>query len=139
LTEDHKRVLESGLAIVEQCLERIGQLARTERTYRPVFLGYNDELEASEAELVASLVREMREEMAALKERCGLTARVLSRRRELDAQTSLIWTVLEDLKPEKMGKSYGAFMPDEERLIRPHVMKLLKMNSHLRSAILGRI
>ena len=37
-----------------------------------------------------------------------------------------IWTILSDLRPEKLAKAYGRISDTDKKLLEPHILKLLE-------------
>lgn len=124
MNENHIRVLSTALAVVEQNLEKIRHVILKEPEHSGL-LKYDDDVPPAKVRSVLQLIEKEEEEIRRFKESLHLDMKVISKAREIDSLVSLTSTIVEDLRPEKISKSYGKMNEADQERIRPQIMKML--------------
>ncbi len=134
MDENHKRVLSNSLLIIEKDLRNITViLKQAGETRDTIFYSKVNDIDEMAATRILGGAQSMLQEIKHIKEEAELETREESIRREVYNLIIEIWTLLEDLRPEKL-KAYGPLTERDKELLRPHIQELLKMVDDMNSA-----
>jgi len=134
MDENHKRVLSNSLLIIEKDLRNITvELKQAGETRDTIFYSKVNDIDQMAATRILGGTQSMLQEIKRIKEEAELETREESMRREVYSLIIEIWTLLEDLRPEKLD-AYGTLSKRDKELLRPHIQELLKMVDDMDSA-----
>ncbi len=134
MDENHKRVLSNSLLIIEEDLRSISsELQQAKGTRDTIFYSKVNDIDQMTATRILSGAQSMLQEIKRIKEEAGLETREKSIRKEVYSLILEIWTLLQDMRPEKL-KAYGPLSKRDKELLRPHIQELLKMVDDMDSA-----
>ncbi len=127
LDENHKRVLSNSLLIIEEDLRKIfSELQQDGGTRDTIFYSKVNDIDQMTATRILGGAQSMLKEIGRIKEETKLETREESIRKEVYNLIIEIWTLLEDLRPEKLD-AYGTLSKRDKELLRPHIQELLRM------------
>jgi len=128
MPENHNRVLRSGLLIIERRLRQIDQeLRQTGEEADSILESTVNDIDPKTRKRIIDAVASMLDEINQIKELFNLEPAEKSLRWEITSMPSEIWTILEDLRPEKISRAYGQMSDDAQHALRPHITRLLNM------------
>jgi hypothetical protein len=127
MDENHKRALRSGLIVVEKLLHEICDdlVQNGDHTTSILYAKIND-VDPRSAKKLLNLTESMLDVIRQIKEKFDLGSNQESIRSLVYSRLSEIWTILEDLRPEKL-KAYGQMSKADSELLRPYILRLLCM------------
>jgi len=127
MDENHKRALRSGLIVVEKLLHEICNdlVQNGDHTTSILYAKIND-VDPRSAKKLLNLTESMLDVIRQIKEKFDLGSNQESIRSLVYSRLSEIWTILEDLRPEKL-KAYGQMSKADSELLRPYILRLLCM------------
>jgi hypothetical protein len=127
MDENHKRALRSGLIVVEKLLHEICNdlVQNGDHTTSILYAKIND-VDPRSAKKLLNLTESMLDVVRQIKEKFDLGSNQESIRSLVYSRLSEIWTILEDLRPEKL-KAYGQMSKADSELLRPYILRLLCM------------
>jgi len=132
MEENHKRVLGSSLLIIERRLRQIGQdLQQTGEEADSVLQSTINDIDPETRRRIVDVVTSMLDEINQIKELFNLEVAHKSLRWHISATLSEIWSTLDDLKPEKVGRAFGQMPDDVQDAWRPHISRLSNMLDEL--------
>jgi len=132
MDENHKRVLASDLLIIEErLLQIIEALQQTDEQTDVVLRSTVSDIDSGRRTRLLGTIRSMLDEIKQIKEQFGLEIASKSLRWHIIARLSEIWSILSDLKPEKIGRAFGQMSDDVQEVWRPHISKLSNMLDEL--------
>lgn len=127
MDENHKRVLSNSLLIIEEDLRNISsELQQAGGIRDTIFYSRANDIDQMTSIRILSGAESMLQEIKRIKEEAELETKEKSIRREVYGLITEIWTLCEDLRPEKL-KAYGPLSEKDKEFLRPHVQELLKM------------
>ncbi len=127
MDENHKRVLSNSLLIIEEDLRKISsKLQQAEGTVDTIFYFKLNDIDQITATRILSDAQSMLQEIKRIKKEAELETREKSIKKEVYSLIIEIWTLLEDLRPERLN-AYGLLSKRDKELLKPHVQELLKM------------
>ncbi len=126
MDDNHKRVLSNSLRIIEEDLRSISSELQAEGTKDTIFYSKVNDIDPMTATRILGGAQSMFQEIKYIKEEAGLETREESMRKEVYSLITEIWTLLEDLRPEKL-KAYGALTERDKEFLRLHIKKLLRI------------
>jgi hypothetical protein len=127
LDENHRRVLGNSLLIIEEDLRDISnELQQAEEPRDTIFYSRVNDIDQMTATRILSGVETMLQEIRHIKKEAKLETREKSVRREINSLITEIWTLLQDLRPEKL-KAYGPLTERDKELLKFHVQELLRI------------
>lgn len=114
--EDHRRVLRSGLLLIERQLHQILQELQlrdgdTDSVLESTVIDIDPEARKRILDAVGSMLDEIKQ----VKKEFDLKLEERSLRWRIVSKSSEIWKILVDLRPEKMSRSFG-LMPDSAKM-----------------------
>jgi len=130
--EDHRRVLRSGLLVIERQLHQIVQELQlrdgdTDSILQSIVIDIDPEARKRILDVVTSMLDEIKQ----VKKEFDLELEERSLRWRIVSKSSEIWKILEDLRPDKMSRSFG-LMPDNAKdAWKPHLARLLEMTDEI--------
>jgi hypothetical protein len=128
MDENHKRVLGSSLSIIERRLRQIGQdLQQTGEEADSVLQSTINDIDLETRRRIIDVVASMLDEISQIKELFNLEVAHKSLRWHIIATLSEIWNILDDLKPEKVGRAFGHMSDDVQDAWRSHITRLSNM------------
>jgi hypothetical protein len=128
MDENHKRVLEGSLSIIERRLCQIGQdLQQTGEEADSVLQSTINDVDPETRRRIIDVVTSMLDEINQIKELFNLEVTHKSLRWHIIATLSEIWNILADLKPEKVSRAFGHMSDDVQDAWRPHTTRLSNM------------
>jgi len=127
MDENHKRALRSGLIVVEKLLHEICDdlVQNGDHTTSILYAKIND-VDPRSAKKLLNLTESMLDVIRQIKEKFDLGSNQESIRSLVYSRLSEIWTILEDLRPEKL-KAYGQMSKADSELLRLYILRLLGM------------
>jgi len=135
LDDNHKRALSTSLLIIEKDLRNIaGELQRAGGTRDTIFYSKVNDIDQMKATRILSGVQSMLQEIKRVKEEAELGTRKESIEKEVYSLLIEIWTLLEDLRPERLT-AYGPLTEKDKELLRPQIQGLLRMVNDMLSAL----
>jgi len=127
MDETHKRALRSGLIVVEKLLHEIcDDLVQNGDHTTPILYAKINDVDPRSAKKLLNLTESMLDVIRQIKEKFDLGSNQESIRSLVYSRLSEIWTILEDLRPEKL-KAYGQMSKADSELLRPYILRLLCM------------
>ncbi len=127
MDENHKRVLSNSLLIIEEDLRNISsELQQAGETRDTIFYSKVNDIDQMTATRILNGTQSMLQEIKRIKEETKLETREESIRKEVYSSITEMWTLLEDIRPERLG-AYGSLSKRDKELLRPHVQELLRM------------
>jgi hypothetical protein len=127
MDENHKRALRSGLIVVEKLLHEIcDDLVQNGDHTTPILYAKINDVDPRSAKKLLNLTESMLDVVRQIKEKFDLGSNQESIRSLVYSRLSEIWTILEDLRPEKL-KAYGQMSKADSELLRPYILRLLGM------------
>lgn len=109
------------------------ELQQAKGTRDTIFYSKVNDIDQMTATRILSGAQSMLQEIKRIKEEAGLETREKSIRKEVYSLILEIWTLLQDMRPEKL-KAYGPLSKRDKELLRPHIQELLKMVDDMDSA-----
>ncbi|KCZ70938.1 hypothetical protein ANME2D_02965 [Candidatus Methanoperedens nitroreducens] len=135
MDDNHKRALSTSLLIIEKDLRNIaGELQRAGGTRDTIFYSKVNDIDQMKATRILSGVQSMLQEIKRVKEEAELGTRKESIEKEVYSLLIEIWTLLEDLRPERLT-AYGPLTEKDKELLRPQIQGLLRMVNDMLSAL----
>ncbi|MEM3589703.1 MAG: hypothetical protein QXN33_01715 [Candidatus Bathyarchaeia archaeon] len=125
MNENHRRALKSGLLLVERCLHEIEDALRSHRSNSALYSIRRDIGPRTETRILIA-IKSMLDEIGRIKKEFGLSVDEESLKSRVHAALAEIWVNLEELRPEGMG-AYGRMAEEEERVLKYHILKLLRI------------
>jgi hypothetical protein len=127
MDENHKRALRSGLIIVEKLLHEIcDDLSQNSDHATPILYSKINDVDQRSAKKLRKITTSMLDVIRQIKEKFELGSNQESVRRQVYSRLSGIWTILEDLRPEKL-EAYGRMYKADSELLGPYILRLLSM------------
>jgi hypothetical protein len=134
MDENHKRVLSNSLLIIEKDLHNITvELKQARETRDTIFYSKVNDIDQMTAIRILGGAQSMLQEIKRIKGEAELETKEESIRKEVYNLIIEIWTLLEDLRPEKLD-AYGTLSKRDKEHLRPHIQELLKMVDDMDSA-----
>ncbi len=134
LDQNHKRVLSNSLLIIEEDLRNIfSELEQDGGTRDTIFYSKVNDIDQMTATRILGGAQSMLKEIGRIKEETKLETREESIRKEVYSSITEMWTLLEDIRPERLG-AYGSLSKRDKELLRPHIQELLKIVDDMFSA-----
>ena len=128
MDENHKRVLGSSLLVIERRLRQIGQdLQQSGEEADSVLQSTINDVDPETRRRIIDVVTSMLDEINQIKELFNLEVVHQSLRWHIIATLSEIWSILDDLKPDKVGRAFGQMSDDVQDAWRPHISRLSDM------------
>jgi hypothetical protein len=135
LDENHKRVLSNSLLIIEEDLRYISsELQQAGETRDTIFYSKANDIDRTTTTRILSGAESMLQEIKRIKEEGELETRKESIRKEVYSLITEIWTLLEDLRPERL-KAYGPLSEKDKELLKPQIQGLLRTVNDMLLAI----
>lgn len=132
MQDNHNRVLASGLLVIERRLHQIGQdLRQVGEESDSILESTINDIDPKMRKRVIAVVQSMLDEINQIKELFNLEPAKKSLRWEITTMLSEIWTILEDLRPEKISGAYGHMSDGAQHALRPRITRLLDMLDEL--------
>jgi len=126
MDEIHKRVLKSGLLVIERRLHQMeNQLLKDVERRDTIIYSVSDDLKSSTKTEMLEFITVMLHEIRQIKEVFKLEPSKESTRREIYGELSEIWVTLEELMPEKL-ESYGKVPETDGEMLRSHILTLIR-------------
>jgi hypothetical protein len=135
MNENHRRALRSGLLVVERRLHQIRDYLRSDSSGSILYSIRSDVDPMSKARML-SAIASMLDEIRRVKEEFGLGVEEESIKRNVYAALAEVWVNLEELMPERM-EAYGRMAEDDGRVLKRHVLKLLRIWNDLHKILDG--
>jgi hypothetical protein len=127
MDENHRRALRGGLIVVEKLLhEMIDDLTQNVDNSGSILYSRVEDVDQISAKTLLDIVMSMLGIIRQIKEKFELVPSQESVRAQVYGRLSEIWTILEDLRPEKL-EAYGRMNGDDMELLRPYILRLLSM------------
>jgi len=127
MDENHRRALMSGLIVVEKQLHEIcSELAQNGNHSSSILYSRINNIDQRTAKRILNIVMSMLDEIRQVKEKFELESEEESVHTQVHSKLSEIWTILEDLIPEKL-EAYGRMYKADKELLRPHILRLLSI------------
>jgi uncharacterized protein YukE len=128
MDENHKRVLGSSLLTIERRLRQIGRdLQQTGEEADSVLQSTINDIDQETRTKMLDIAKSMLDEIKQIKELFSLEVAHKSLRWHIIATLSEIWSILDDLKPDKVGRAFGQMSDDVQDAWRPHISRLSDM------------
>jgi hypothetical protein len=126
--DNHRRVLTSDLLIIEERLHQMRQeLQQTGEEPDAVLQSTINDIDPETRTRVIDIAKSMLDEIGQIKELYALEVAHKSLRWHITAMLSEIWSILEDLKPEKVSRAFGQIPDDVQQVWRLHISRLSAM------------
>jgi len=127
MNENHRRALGSSLQIIERRLHMISEeLDQNSRNSNSILDSIIYDVDPQTKRTILNVTASMLGEIRQLKEIFKLEKYETSLRRSVYNTMIEIWTILSDLRPEKLAKAYGRISDTDKKLLEPHILKLLE-------------
>jgi len=127
MNENHKRALGTSLQVIERHLNTINEeLDQNHKNSNSILNSIIYDVNPQTKKTILNVTASMLEEIRQLKEIFNLEKYETSLRRLVYSTMIEIWTILEDLRPERLAKAYGRISDTDKKLLEPHILKLLE-------------
>jgi len=127
MNENHKRALGTSLQVIERHLNTINEeLDQNHKNSNSILNSIIYDVNPQTKKTILNVTASMLEEIRQLKEIFNLEKYETSLRRLVYSTMIEIWTILSDLRPEKLAKAYGRISDTDKKLLEPHILKLLE-------------
>ena len=127
MDESHRMALRSGLLIIEKHLHRIrSELGHEYDSSNSILYHARDNIDPKSKTKILNVVNSLLEEVRQIKETFKLEVVKESVGWKVYNALGEIWSILEDLRPEKL-EAYGEMSNPDRELLRPHILKLLRI------------
>ena len=127
MDENHKRALRSSFIVVEKLLHEIcDDFLRNGGQSSSILYSRVEDVDYEIVERLLNSVMSMFDVIRQIKEKFELGSTQESVRSQVYARLSEVWTILEDLRPERL-EGYGLMDDADKELLRQYVLRLLSM------------
>jgi len=127
MNENHKRALGTSLQVIERHLNTINEeLDQNHKNSNSILNSIIYDVNPQTKKTILNVTASMLEEIRQLKEIFNLEKYETSLRRLVYSTMIEIWTILEDLRPERLAKAYGRISDTDKKLLETHILKLLE-------------
>ncbi len=123
MKEAHRRSIRAGLKVVEERLGEVEEILLGSNA--GVTKGLAQDLSPRDAEAVLERTARLKGEVESLFRELGLERDEVSTRREVRGILVLLWEILEDMRPRKLGR-YGKLAEEEAAHLGPYVERMLE-------------
>ncbi len=133
LTDNHRRVIASGMLIVDAAAVRMLDLLEDRNSPAAMKITEGSVTESERAQIKASLLQ-LQTIIASLVPKYDLQPSKRDLRRVLASDASQIWLALEDTRPARI-RGYGAMAPPSAELLETDLQELLRVANRLRALL----
>jgi hypothetical protein len=133
LSENHRRVMGSGMLIVDAAAVRMLNLLEN-RSSPAAMNVIEGEVSEREREHIGTWLRELQALIARLVDKYHLQPAKKNLRRILASDVSQIWVTLEDCRPARI-RGYGAMSASSAELMEADLQEMLRIANRLRALL----
>jgi hypothetical protein len=124
---NHKRILRIRLLLIERHLrDIISELKSDSSDFTFILYSIRNNISPDVIIKILNTVDSMLDEIRLMKDKFTLESEEKSVRQSIMGHLNVIWTTLEDTRPEKMS-GYGRMSDHDKESLSPHILKLLLM------------
>ena len=133
LSENHRRVITSGMLIVDAAAVRMLDLLE-DRNSPAAMKTIEGSVTGSEREQIRASLLQLQTLIASFVRKCDLQPSKKNLRRILAADASQIWVALEDSRPARI-RGYGAMSISSAELLEADLQEMLLLANRLRALL----
>jgi hypothetical protein len=137
LNQNHRRVLASTLRRLELAAWRLEEQLLREEPPRLTLTRFTHAPAPEQHSALLQLVQRIRQEVAALAADYHLEASEQNQARTIMAEFSLLWSDLEDARPQKL-RAYGTVNPQAHTVLGPRIQRLIDLTLAIDEVARGR-
>lgn len=139
LNANHRRVLAITLRRAELAAWHLeDQIKRGPAREQLALTRFADAPDAQQQSALLHLAAHLQQEIAAITSDYQLSAGEESFLRSIKAEFAILWSDLEDMRPEKL-RNYGPVHPQAERFLAPRIERLIELTLAIRDVAAGKL